>query len=254
MTTTDWRVAYYGWGPGYHEHMPKRFDYVQSDGEFPMGKAFPAWFRRADIELIDAFGRPHMITQKQQTVYLAAMRLLAIGNTDISMRKMADSLGICVTTVSTMLRKLMAWGLIGYLASRGRYGGVTLFGRSKGDGLDRFARMAQTAIREWWQRRKAGIRARSNVHSSSDRVSGTLTTRYLSSSVDIRIERDDRIEAHLMGLQRGTLRRVPCPAHGGEDRNLSFWRRPDGSLGAKCWSHQCTEREVKDAIEPWPGR
>lgn len=204
------------------------------------------------IPIYDQRGERHMITEKQDRIYLWALGKIAANDSNTSMRKAAAELGVCVQTVSNMLRKLMAWGKLGYLSSKGRYGGITLFSRSKGDGLDRFARMASDAIREWWRRKIDGIRARSNVHTPTDRVSKRLRTTTQSSSVDIRIERDNEIEAQLMGMQHGSVRRVPCPAHGGEGRNLSFWRRQDGSLGVKCWSHQCTEREVKDAIVPWP--
>jgi hypothetical protein len=227
-------------------------DGITTRATVPMGTAFPAWWARKTVEIADVTGRPHYMTEKQERVYLALAGMIAAGNTNTSFRKVAASLGVCVTTVSNMARKLMAWGLLGYLSSRGRYGGVTLFGRVKGDGLDRFARMARDAIKVWWRRKMDGIRAHSNVHTPLDRVKGVAARGYLSSSVDIRIRRDDEIEDRLAAMQRGSLKRVPCPAHEGRDRNLSFWRRPDGSLGVKCWSHQCTEREVKDALVPWP--
>jgi hypothetical protein len=255
MTASDRLVRYYSVGPGYRENTPQRSDYVQSDGIAAMGdKVFPAWWTRKTVEIMDAAGRARYMTPKQERIYIAVMGMIAKGDNNTSMRTIASSLGVCVTTVSNLLRKLMAWGLLGYLSSRGRYGGITLFARSTGDGLDRFARMAAQAVREWWQRKTAGIRARSNVHTQSDRGNGYHLPPYLSSSVDIRnrrIERDDRIEMHLMSLRKGGMKRVPCPAHGGKDANVSFWRRPDGSLGAKCWSHQCTERAIKDAVEAW---
>lgn len=211
------------------------------------GWAMYRGYVRRDIELIDAYGRSHWITEKQYRIYLTAITLL---DTSTSMRKIAASIGVCVTTVSTMMRKLMAWGLLAYLSSRGRYGGITLFRRSKGDGMDRYARMAQQAIREWWSRKMARLRTNSNVQSLSGRVGKYLPAYPVSSSVDIK-SRDDRIEAILIGMQHGMMKRVPCPAHEGEGRNLSFWRRQDGSLGVKCWSHQCTSHEIKDAIEPF---
>lgn len=42
--------------------------------------------------------------------------------------------------------------------------------------------------------------------------------------------------------------RVPCPAHGGKDRNLA-WRWGDrGRLLLKCHSHQCTFEEIVRAV------
>ena len=42
--------------------------------------------------------------------------------------------------------------------------------------------------------------------------------------------------------------RVPCPAHGGTDRNLAIWDGDGGSLGAKCWSKGCAYQDILDAL------
>jgi len=42
--------------------------------------------------------------------------------------------------------------------------------------------------------------------------------------------------------------RTPCPAHGGKDKNLSIWDGNDGSLGAKCHSHDCDYATIMRAL------
>jgi hypothetical protein len=246
MTSATWRETVYGNAADRYERGPHL-------NELATGRAAnltAGWglYNGQTIPIYDERGNRHMITPKMHKVYLWAMTRIAADDCNTSMRKAALELGVCVQTVSNTLRRMMAWGKLGYLSSKGRYGGITLFGRFKGDGLERYARMALDALRAFWERR---LSTKSNVHTYVRQGTKRVSTSYLSSSVDIRIRRDDEIEGILVSQQRGAMKRVPCPAHGGEDRNLSFWRRPDGSLGVKCWSHQCTEREVKDALVPW---
>jgi len=218
----------------------------------PMTKGWP---NAPTIPFRDAYGRDHLVTEKQYAIYMWALGKLAMLDTTIRMRDVADQLHVSVSTVSNTLRKLMAWGMLAYWSYRGRYGKTVLWQRSKGDGLERFADFARAKISAMWAR----IRAHSNVRTGVDRDRGSIETGsidrrtyLLSSSPNIRMrQRDDRIEAHLMSMQGSGMRRVPCPAHEGQDRNLAFWRRPDGSLGVKCWSHQCDSKAIKDAIEPW---
>lgn len=247
MTVATWRETVYG-------NISDRRDRGPQLNELATGRAAnltAGWgiYNGQTVPIYDEWGRRHMITPKAHTVLLWALGKIAANDTSTSMRKAALELGCCVQTVSNTLRRMMAWGKIGYLSTKGRYGGIVLFGRKTGDGLERFARLAREALRAWWERR---LSTKSNVHTPYRRVTNGLGTHTESSSVDIRIRRDDEIEGVLVGMQRGSMRRVPCPAHGGEDRNLAYWRRADGSLGVKCWSHQCTEREIKDAIVPWP--
>ena len=42
--------------------------------------------------------------------------------------------------------------------------------------------------------------------------------------------------------------RIPCPVHGGEDRNLAIWDGDGGSLGAVCHSRGCTHKKIMDAL------
>jgi Toprim domain len=52
-----------------------------------------------------------------------------------------------------------------------------------------------------------------------------------------------RIALALGGRPDGSGWRARCPAHQGADRNLSLWV-DDGGLGLKCWSHNCSRRDI----------
>lgn len=60
---------------------------------------------------------------------------------------------------------------------------------------------------------------------------------------------DDRDLLQRLGADpTKTSGRVPCPAHGGEDRNLAWKLTPDGRALLRCWSHQCTFTEIVRAV------
>lgn len=42
--------------------------------------------------------------------------------------------------------------------------------------------------------------------------------------------------------------RIPCPAHGGTDPNLSLWDTENGGIGARCFSHGCDWRSIMKAL------
>jgi putative DNA primase/helicase len=46
--------------------------------------------------------------------------------------------------------------------------------------------------------------------------------------------------------------RARCPAHRGEDRNLSVWADKQGIAGFKCWSLGCSTREIVAALGEAP--
>ena len=50
------------------------------------------------------------------------------------------------------------------------------------------------------------------------------------------------------GRFEGGRYRVPCPAHGGSDRNLSVWPDENGDACFKCWSHNCGTKEIIAAL------
>jgi predicted transcriptional regulator len=144
---------------------------VQSEGAF--GRA---WLRfNPGVQLIyvdDAEGKPHGLTPKQYAVLTIVMDTIAAG-THPTMTKLARSLGYSVSTVSRALVKLAAWGLIGYVCSKGRYAAMIMFRRADGDGLDRLRRVAKAKIRKWYQASQDRIsRLRFNV------ATGNPTTTY----------------------------------------------------------------------------
>lgn len=225
--------------------------FTQSDGLHPMTKGWAA-YNRAIVPVVDQYGKEHLITEKTFKVYMNALSRITRDDTSTTLREMATEIGVCAQTVSNALRRFMAWGILGYGSVRGKYGGLILFARHKGDGLERYVRLAWESIRAAWDRKTGRIRAQSNVQTYPQTETVRSDVYGYVYRVDIKKrERDDRIEETLRVQLHGGSKRVKCPAHGGEDRNLSFWRRPDGSLGVKCWSHQCAERDIKDAVERW---
>ena len=97
------------------------------------------------VETLD--GRMVGLTPWQCKVYSAARATIDKGTTSI--RALAQTLGCAPSTVSRALVKLMSWGLLGYTTSRGRYSGTLVFGMHKGDGLDRFRKLARAKVQRW---------------------------------------------------------------------------------------------------------
>lgn len=117
----------------------------------PMGKGFHTWRRFNEAaELVSVFddgGREWFLTPKQAKVYDLARTFVDNGTTKI--RWMATELGFAPSTVSRALWKLQAIGLIAFIAGRGRYAGLLIINRAKGDGLERFRKAAKAKLREW---------------------------------------------------------------------------------------------------------
>lgn len=61
--------------------------------------------------------------------------------------------------------------------------------------------------------------------------------------------RSDRDLLDRLGADPGrTSGRIPCPAHGGRDRNLAWRLTPDGRVLLTCHSHHCTFDEIVGAV------
>lgn len=218
-----------------------------------MGQGWAAYNKKI-IPVVDERGVTHHITQKRYRVLCHANGRIAADDTSTTLRDIARTLSISPQTVSNALRQFMAWGMLGYLSSRGKYGGLTLFARRKGDGLDRFARMAREAIREFWGRKVAAFSRKSNVQSPSSGVGSTSKQPTVTYSVDIRFEREQaRLErSKLLGEALGVdpTRRsgyVACPAHGEHRKKTLSYRWADGILLLKCHAG-CTYDDIRKAV------
>ena len=117
----------------------------------PMGRGFALWQRmNAGEHLVwvdDADGRPRALTPKQAQVLALALEL--IDGPALTMRDMAQRLQVAPSTVSRALTKLMSFGLIAYVVGRGRWAGLVIWRRVKGDGLERFRASAKARVRRW---------------------------------------------------------------------------------------------------------
>ncbi len=155
------------------------------------------------------------------------------------------------TTVARTIQKLVSWGVVGGLTVRGKMGGIVLFARSAGDGLDRFAREAKERMKQ--ARVRAISRLISKCASIDVRLGGYVASYYsrylvrMDAHLDFE-HNDHELLAKLGGDEGRPKQRLICPLHGSRDRNLSWaWGR-NGRLLLKCWSHQCTYDEIRRAV------
>lgn len=237
----------------------------------------PGWalYRRFNAEppvmVTGLDGKSHWLTANGATILAHCTALMVADQANTTMRDVAASLRLSPSTVSRQLRRLMAFGLLGYLSSRGKYGGITLFIRSKGDGLDSFAREAWSLIRAAAERARdrftqrleaSGFPFNSNVATCDEQVGkgvqGGYRTRHslvVRKGATLDFERGEALRArdrdlfNRLGIDAGRPKqRVACPAHGGRDRNLSWaWSRDDRLL-LTCWSYHCTYDEIRAAV------
>ncbi len=139
----------------YHEsgQDKTRSDFVLSDGLMPMSTGWEKYRRFHPNEpmttIIDQDGRGWQLTETQVRVFRMAQGM--IDTSYLTMRAMAVQLGVAASTVSRALWKLQAIGLLAFVIGRGRYGGLVMLSRVKGDGLERFRLAAKAKIRRWSQ-------------------------------------------------------------------------------------------------------
>lgn len=174
--TIDWRATHYAEVFEQRQRDPVA---ILGPAAVPMGRGF-AMYRRFNpmaelVTVFDEHGHERLLTRKQADVFDLAKSLIDQSTT---MRDMALTLKVSPSTVSRALVKLASFGLIGYLSGRGKYGGVTIFRRVAGDGLERFSKLAKAKVAEW---RKAAERRISRLQSN---VAPYLTERMRGKELD----------------------------------------------------------------------
>jgi hypothetical protein len=152
----------------------------------PNGRGFARWQRchpgERLVSVHDEQGREWMLTPKQAAVF-DYVRTIE-GNP--TQRDIARAMAVAPSTISRALWKLQAIGLIVFLVGRGRYAGMVIIRRVKGDGLDRFRQMAKDKLREWRlasERRvsRLGVNVASLIRGRGD---DSLTTYYRDTYTD----------------------------------------------------------------------
>jgi hypothetical protein len=88
----------------------------------------------ADIR--DLAGVLHWATQKQMRIFGIVTRIGTLGSGYTKTRDIAAEARCSPGYVSKVLLKFEAWGIIGIIRTRGRYGKLFMFAREIGDGLD----------------------------------------------------------------------------------------------------------------------
>ena len=132
---------------GYKEGRKWRDDIGPADMAF--GRAWLKFNPGADLIYVDdAEGRPRALTPKQYAVLVMALDIIR-RTTRMTMRQMAEALGVAPSTVSRALTKLQSWGLVGVIVGRGRFAGLVIFRRTKDDGMDRFRKAAKARVWAW---------------------------------------------------------------------------------------------------------
>ncbi len=139
----------------YHEsgQDKTRSDFVLSDGLMPMSTGWEKYRRFHPNEpmttIIDDDGRGWQLTETQVRIYRMAQGMIDVSY--LTMRAMAVELKVAASTVSRALWKLQAIGLLAFVIGRGRYAGLVILSRVRGDGLERFRLAAKAKIRRWSQ-------------------------------------------------------------------------------------------------------
>ncbi len=170
------------------ERDPVQESGVNGRATVPMGRGFRLWQRmNPDAQLVwidDAEGRARAITPTQARV--ASLALSMVDGQMLTMRQMAICLSVAPSTVSRALTKLSAWGIVAYMVGRGRFAGLVIFRRVKGDGLERFRDAAKARVRKWSEAvRRRVSRLEINVAPYFLDRKGTDSLTYYLESLDI---------------------------------------------------------------------
>lgn len=98
---------------------------------------------------VDDFeGNPRALTPRQVEVYQLARTM--IEGEFLTMRAMAQRLGVSPSTVSRAMAKLSAWGILVYIVGRGRWAGLVIIKYVRDGGhLDYLRRLAKDRVRRW---------------------------------------------------------------------------------------------------------
>ena len=123
-----------------------RSDLVASEGA--TGRAWLKWRRFNPngelVYVVDIDGRDRALTRKQADVLDLALTFVDRGT--VTVRALAAELHCAPSTVSRALARLASFGLLAYLGGRGRYAGMVIFRRVKGDPFKRFQDEAKARL------------------------------------------------------------------------------------------------------------
>jgi hypothetical protein len=142
------RERYYAFLADQAERDPVNGPDANGRATVPMGRGFAMWRRfNPDAEVIcvtDIDGRDRTLTRKQADVLDLALTFVDRGT--VTVRALAADLKCAPSTVSRALARLASFGLLAYLGGRGRYAGMVIFRRVKGDPFKRFQDEAKARL------------------------------------------------------------------------------------------------------------
>lgn len=111
-------------------------------------RAFRRYDRNATVDMVSQDGKARWMAPKMLRVHAIFHRLAH--RTDgglVTMTAIAAEAGCSVGYVSKVVTRLQAWGFFGFVAVRGRAGGLWVFPRAIRDGLDHWALAARQKLK-----------------------------------------------------------------------------------------------------------
>lgn len=115
-------------------------------------RCFRAYTKDARTWIVDRNGTTRWMTAKMMRIEAVLLRIGSVGSGYTKTKDIAAECQCSPGYVSKMLTRFQAWGVIGVIATRGRYGKLFVFARAVGDTLDEFA--------EWARRKMAAAKVR----------------------------------------------------------------------------------------------
>lgn len=111
-------------------------------------RCFRRYSRNAHYDFVDRGGVLRWMTPKMMRIEAILLRVGTVGSGYTTTGAIASEALCSRGYVSKMVTRFEAWGVIGTIRTRGRYGKLFVFARAAGDGLDRFMAEARRRIHQ----------------------------------------------------------------------------------------------------------
>jgi predicted transcriptional regulator len=130
------------------------------------GRRYTGWQRfhpqERSVAVTDAWGKPAWLTPTQHKVWTASRALQSEHSERVSMARIANSLGVAVSTVYRALIRLASLGLVSYDTTKGRNGGIAFVHLTA-------TALKERAVRAWDRIKMAREKAAQAWHSRLER-------------------------------------------------------------------------------------
>ncbi len=129
-------------------------------------RAFRGYNKDARYEYRDVSGVLRWMTPKMMRIEAVLLRVGTVGSGYTKTADIAQETQCSRGYVSKMIARFQAWGVVGVISTRGRYGKLFVFAREAGDKLDHFMEWAKRKLSEAKIRRVARFVRKTNVSST----------------------------------------------------------------------------------------